>query len=158
MSPPTSASTERVEVLLRGARRRWRAAAKRVVVLESLVPGVLVSAICHQHGITSGQLSTWRREMREGKLGDPVLPLPYFAEAVVAEPPTNRPLPRLLPNGPPDQSDGSGVTTQRPPPTRRRPTDSNIVEIVLPNGLVVRAGADVDQGALSRILAAAKSA
>ena len=158
MSPPTSASTERVEVLLRGARRRWRVAAKRAVVLESLVPGVLVSAICHQHGISSGQLSTWRREMREGKLGDPLSPFPYFAEAVVAEPPLSRPSPRLLSNGALDQQDGGGAAARKRQQIRRRQTAGNNIEIALPNGVVVRVGGDVDQAALSRILAAAKSA
>jgi transposase-like protein len=103
MSARTSASSERVEVITRGARRRWRVGAKRAIVLESLTPGVLVSAICRQHGISSGQLSTWRREMREGKLGDSRPPFLHFAEAVVAEPSTTRPLPGLLPNGAPDQ-------------------------------------------------------
>jgi transposase len=158
MSAHTSASSERVEVITRGARRRWRVAAKRAIVLESLAPGVLVSAICRQHGISSGQLSTWRREMREGKLGDSRPPFLHFAEAVVAEPPTTRPLPRLLPNGAADQQDGNVATLQKRQQARGRPADGGVIEIVLPNGVVVRVGGDVDQAALSRILAAAKSA
>jgi transposase len=155
MSTHTSAHIERVEVITRGARRRWHAAEKRAIVLESLAPGVVVSAVCRQHAIGSGQLSTWRREMREGKLGDPRRPFLHFAEAVVAEPPIIQPLPRLLPNGVPDQPD---ATLQKRPQTRRRPADGGVIEIVLPNEVVVRVGCDVDQAALSRILAALKSA
>ncbi len=67
-STHTSVPMDRVEVITRGARRRWHASEKRAIVLESLAPGVVVSAICRQHGISSGQLSTWRQEMREGIL------------------------------------------------------------------------------------------
>src|ERR1700679_3349040 len=105
MRTHTSALIERVEVITCGARRRWHASEKRAIVLESLAPGVVVSAVCRQHGISSRQLSPWRQEMREGKLGDPRPPFLQFAEAVVAEPPIIRPLPRLLPSGAPDQAD-----------------------------------------------------
>jgi transposase len=158
MSTHTSAPIERVEVITRGARRRWHASEKRAIVLESLSPGVVVSAVCRQHGIGSGQLSTWRQEMREGKLSDPRPPFLHFAEAMVAEPPIIQPLPRLLPNGAPDQPAGSVATFQKRQQTRRRPADGGVIEIVLPNGVVVRVGGDVDQAALSRILAALKSA
>jgi hypothetical protein len=36
--------------------------------------------------------------------------------------------------------------------------DGELIEIALPNGMVVRVGADVDQAALGRVLAALKSA
>jgi len=59
----------RVEVIMRGARRRWSVAEKRSIVLASLEPGVVVSAICRRHEISRGQLSTWRQMFREGALG-----------------------------------------------------------------------------------------
>jgi len=152
MSTRTSAPIDHVEVITRGARRRWRDAEKRSIVLESLAPGVVVSTVCRQHGISSGQLSTWRRELREGKLGEPYPRLLHFAEAVVAEPAAIRRLPRLLPNGAPDQPHGEAATASK----RRRPADGDAIEIVLPNGMVVRVGGDVDQAALSRVLAAVK--
>ncbi len=149
---------DRVEVITRGARRRWHASEKRAIVLESLAPGVMVSAVCRQHGISSGQLSTWRQEMREGKLGDPRPPFLQFAEAVVAEPAIIRPLPRLQPSGALDQADGSVATLRNRQQIRRRPAAGGVIEIVLPNGVVVRVAGDVDQASLSKILAALKSA
>jgi len=157
-STHTSAPMDRVEVITRGARRRWHASEKRAIVLESLAPGVVVSAICRQHDISSGQLSTWRQEMREGKLGDPRPPFLQFAEAVVAEPAIIRPLPRLQPSGALDQADGSVATLHKRQQIRRRPAAGGVIEIVLPNGVVVRVAGDVDQASLSKILAASKSA
>ncbi len=54
MSAHTSVPKQRVEVITRGARRSWRAEEKREIVLASLVPGALPSAICRLHGIGSG--------------------------------------------------------------------------------------------------------
>jgi transposase len=156
MSTRTSARIERVEVITRGARRRWRDAQKRSIVLESLVPGVVVSALCRQHGIGSGQLSTWRREMREGKLGEPYPAVLHFAQAVVAEPAAIHRLPQMLPDGAPDQPRGKAAAASKQQWSRHRPADRDAIEIGLPNGMVVRVGADVDQAALSRVLAAVK--
>jgi hypothetical protein len=64
----------------------------------------------------------------------------------------------LLPSGAPDQADGSVATLHKRQQTRRRPAGSGVIEIVLPNGVVVRVGGDVDQAALGKILAALKSA
>jgi transposase len=152
MSTHTSAPIERVEIITRGARRRWPVARKRSIVLESWVPGVVVSALCRQNGIGSGQLSTWRREMREGKLGEPYPPVLHFAQAVVAEPTTIGRFPQ--PDSAPDQPRGKAASASKR--QRRRPADGDAIEIGLPNGMVVRVGADVDQAALSRVLAAVK--
>jgi len=156
MSTRRSAHIDRVEVITRGARRRWCDAEKRAIVLESLAPGVMVSAVCRQHGIGSGQLSTWRRQMREGRLGEPYPPILHFAEAVV-EPPPVLPLPRLPANDAREQPQSKIATTGKRPPLRRGLADGGAIEIVLPNEMVVRVGADVDQAALSRVLAALKS-
>ncbi len=154
MSTHTSAPIERVEVITRGARRRWPVARKRSIVLESWAPGVVVSALCRQNGIGSGQLSTWRREMREGKLGEPYPAVLHFAQAVVAEPTTIGRLPQPQPDSAPDQPRGKAASASKR--QRRRPADGDAIEIGLPNGMVVRVGADVDQAALSRVLAAVK--
>ncbi len=82
-SAHTSPLKQRVEVITRGARRTWRLEEKREIVLASLAPGVMPSAICRQHGIGSGQLSIWRREFRDGKRGHPTPPILNFAQAVV---------------------------------------------------------------------------
>jgi len=148
-----STRTQRVEVITREARRNWRPEEKREIVLASLAPGVMASAICRQHGIGSGQLSVWRQQLREGKLGHPSLPVLNFAEAVVRETPT---LPS--PDDPVPVHRESCVPVPR---HRRQPRgplrDGELIEIALPNGMVVRVGADVDQAALARVRAALKS-
>ncbi len=44
-------------------RRRWSFDQKRVIVEESRRPDVSVAKICRKHGIGTGQLYTWRREL-----------------------------------------------------------------------------------------------
>lgn len=76
---------QRVEVITRGARRNWQPEEKREIALASLVPGAMPSAICRQHGIGGGQLSVWRQQLREGKLGHLSVPVLNFAQAVVMD-------------------------------------------------------------------------
>jgi len=60
----------RIEVVSTGARRRWTAAEKRRIVAESCGGRGEVSATARRHGLSGGQLFTWRRLAREGRLGD----------------------------------------------------------------------------------------
>ena len=153
-SAHTRAPTQRVEVISRGARHNWRPEHKREIVLSSLVPGAMASAICRRHGINSGQLSIWRREFRDGKLGHPTPPVLNFAQAVVCTTPTvSAPEVDL----PVQREEATFVCGQK----RRAgnlPKDGEQIEIGLPNGMVVRVGVDVDQSALGRVLAALKNA
>ncbi len=153
-SAHTSPLKQRVEVITRGARRNWRLEEKREIVLASLAPGAMSSAICRQHGIGSGQLSVWRGEFRNGKLGHPTPPILNFAQAVVqtapklSTPEAQLPVPRQ-----------DSVPVCGPKRRGRTPLkDGDLIEIALPNGTVVRVGVDVDQAALGRVLAALKSA
>jgi len=132
-SAHTSASKDCVEVITRGARRRWSRSVKRAIVEASLAPGVVVSALCRQHEISSGQLSTWRRQYRDGDLAEAAPLVPGFARAVV-----------------------SG--TAPAPALAAAPTAMETIEIALPDGVVLRVGAGVDQAALSRVLAALRDA
>src|SRR5688572_5311459 len=85
-----------VEVITRGERRRvWTDAQKHDIVLESLVPGGSPVAVARRHGIGTGLLYTWRRQMVEGQLKAlrsvppsfvPIAALPD-GKATVAEPP-----------------------------------------------------------------------
>ena len=152
MSAHRSPPQQRVEIITRGARRNWRPEEKREIVLASLAPGAMASAICRQHGIGSGQLSVWRQQFRDGKLGHPSPPVLNFAEAVVREVPTvalpDEPLPVQRPSAP-------AVPRQRRQ-FRGQFKDDELIEIALPNGMVVRVGGAVDQAALGRVLAALK--
>ena len=148
---PTSAPKQTVEVITRGARRNWRPEEKREIVLASLAPGSVPSAICRQHGIGSGQLSVWRQQLREGKLGHPSAPTLNFAQAVVT------PMQALAaPEMPLPMSCHPAAPSCRQKP-RGPSMNGELIEIALPNGMVVRVGADVDQAALGRVLAALKN-
>jgi transposase len=111
------------------------------------------SAICRQHGIGSGQLSIWRREFRDGKLGHPTPPILNFAQAVVQT------APKLSTPEAPLPVPRQDVPVCGPKRRGRSPLkDGDLIEVALPNGMVVRVGSDVDQAALGRVLAALKSA
>jgi transposase len=151
-SAHTSPPKQRVEVITRGARRIWRSHEKREIVLASLAPGAVPSAICRQHGIGSGQLSVWRQQFREGRLGDPLPPVLNFAQAVVT------PTQTMAASEDPLPISGQLATPSRRQKPRGPARDSELIEITLPNDMIVRVGADVDQAALGRVLAALKSA
>ena len=54
----------RIEVLVRADRRRsWTAEQKREIVSESLNPLQAAAEVARKHGISTGQLYTWRRQM-----------------------------------------------------------------------------------------------
>ena len=72
MTTRTSTRTQRVEVITRGERRRrWSIEEKREIVAESLQPGIGPSEIIRKHGISSGQLYTWRQQLARRLGGEP---------------------------------------------------------------------------------------
>ena len=59
----TSARSARVEVLPRAERRRrWTAEQKLAIVGESLGLDLTPSEIARKHGISTGQIYTWRQQ------------------------------------------------------------------------------------------------
>lgn len=156
---------ERVEVITRGARRRWTMTQKRMIVAESLTPGVTGAEICRRHDISSGQLSTWRRQCRPDARDHVGAVVPIFARAIVVPPDPGSAAASLTlldqrgdglpePCAKPPASDPPAVP---PAPRRRsrgRATPGAQIEIALPGGAVVCVGPAVDQAALSRVLAA----
>jgi transposase len=130
-----------IEVITRGERRRiWTPEQKRDIVLESLEPGCSPIAVARRHGIGSGLLYTWRRQMVEGRL-KALLPVSPSFVPVAALP------------------DGEGAASAPPVP----PAVSSAalaggtpasIEIVLPDGVTVRVGATVDEAALRCVLTA----
>jgi transposase len=130
-----------VEVITRGERRRvWTDAQKHDIVLESLVPGGSPVAVARRHGIGTGLLYTWRRQLVEGQLKALMPAAPSFVpvaalpddQAVAAE--------RTSPWAAPLAAAMDGV--------------SGWIEIMLPDGVTVRVGAAVEEEALRRVLAA----
>ena len=55
---------EKLEIVETGRRRRWSDEEKLRIVTESYSGPRLVSATARRHGISPGQLFTWRRELR----------------------------------------------------------------------------------------------
>jgi transposase len=59
-----SAPKERIEVtMLRERRRRFSSEEKLRIVRETLRPGAVASVVADQHGIGTGLLYTWRKQM-----------------------------------------------------------------------------------------------
>lgn len=128
-----SGRSPRVEIITRGERRRrWTAEQKREIVAESYGADLTPTEVARKHGISSGQLYTWRHELLG--LQTPVVSraMPRFAEVTIAA-------------APPSASP-SVVTTPRPSRTNGR------IEIILPGNIVVRVDAEVDEAALGRVL------
>jgi transposase len=122
----------RLEVIDGPSGRRQRTKAERArIAAESMMPGVTVADIARKHGTTRWQIYDWRKQLRKGNL---VLPesvafLPVFAELVVD-----------------DSSAEAAASVTR-----------SDLEIVV-GDVVIRAGADADEGQLTRAIRAARAA
>lgn len=114
-------------------RRRWSVEEKLRILGQSVAPGSSASLVCRLHGISSGQLYTWRRQFRTGELTGfaPIRLAPPVAElaaAVAADPAPTLPEPD-------------------------RPADG-IIEVELPSGVKLRLSGAVDEVLLRRVLSA----
>ncbi len=59
-----------VEIITgRERRRRWSLLDKVRLVAETNEPGTLIRAVAARHGVSESLLFTWRRQAREGMLG-----------------------------------------------------------------------------------------
>ena len=121
----------------RERRRRWSPADKLRIVAESHEPGALIRAVAARHGVCESLVFTWRRQVRDGVLVAPEMPV--FMPVQMLE--TPRPTAAT-------QSSPSSV----PVPSAR--PSSGLIEIELGNGHRVRVGSDVNLAALRRVLVA----
>ncbi len=145
-----SARSPRIEVITRGERRRaWAMEQKREIVLESLQPDVRPADVARRHGINTGLLYTWRRQMLEGQLGEQPLRLPSFARVDLA---VAAPRPEPTGQGPGDL-DGASLAMRRIA-APLAPSRGGVIEIALASGVTVRVDAQVDGSALRQVLAA----
>jgi transposase len=65
----TSSNAAPIEVITKTqTRKRWSAAEKKAMILESSEPGQSVSAVARKNGIAPSQLFYWRRMMEDGAL------------------------------------------------------------------------------------------
>ena len=121
----------------RERRRRWSAEAKLRIVAELDEPGARVCDVAARHGVCESLVFTWRRQVREGAL---VMPgLPVFMPVQMLEAPT-----------PPAVAPPHAAQVQAPP-CRSHP---GLIEIELGDGRQVRVGNDVNLAALRRVLTA----
>src|ERR1700712_610726 len=75
----TSGRSARVEVLARAERRRsWTLEQKREIVSESLGPELTPTEVARKHGISTGQIYTWRHQLLSVR-GATLLEAPQFA-------------------------------------------------------------------------------
>ncbi len=119
-----SASTIRMDLIPRGERRRWTPEQKQTIAAQSLVPGVSPTNVARLHGISTGQLYTWRPAL---KAAQPGAAIGRFARVEVAPQPV---APVDIPARPP-----------------------GLIEIGLSDGTTVRIDAGIDPRALRRVLA-----
>ena len=116
-------------------RRRWSLEEKLRILAQSVAPGSSASLVCRLHGISSGQLYTWRRRFRTGELTG-------FAPVRLVSPIEELPSAAVL------------VAIPVPsPPEPDRPADG-IIEVELPSGVKLRLTGAVDEAALRRVLSA----
>jgi len=131
----------RVAVLMRAERRRsWTAEQKREIVGESLGPELTPTEVARKHGISTGQLYTWRQQLVSFEGAVVARTAPRFTAVELAEPPSTAPEP---------------MPAERTAPTPLSPTrPEGLIEILLPGGVSVRVDAQVDGRALRRVLGA----
>jgi transposase len=121
-----SAPILRMDLIPRGERRRrWTTEQKQTIAAQSLVPGASPTDVARLHGISTGQLYTWRHAL---KAAQPGAAIGRFARVEVAPRPV---VPPDIPARPPD-----------------------LIEIALSDGTTVRIDARIDPRALRRVLAA----
>ena len=128
----TGVGVSRLEVIEGPSGRRRRTKAERArIAAESMMPGVKVADVARKHGTTRWQIYDWRRQIRKGNLVLPeiVAALPMFAELVVD-----------------DSAVDAATAVTRPN-----------LEIFV-GDIVIRAGADADEGQLTRAIRAARAA
>ncbi|MBC7492558.1 MAG: transposase [Novosphingobium sp.] len=88
----TSARGDQAVVIRSERRRRWSDEAKLRIVQETLVPGTITSLVARRHGIGTGQLYTWRKQMLAGAMAG-FMPVELCASPVL-EPEERPPVPR----------------------------------------------------------------
>ena len=117
-----------VEVRVRTVRRRiWSPEDKLRIVRETLAPGAVAKAVAERHGIGTGLLFTWRREM--------------LATAMSGLVPVE-----VVPKAPRVEASASA-------PARADETPG-MIDVAFPSGATVRVSGCVDMAVLRGVLAA----
>ncbi|MCB8884079.1 transposase [Acidisoma cellulosilytica] len=133
-----SARSARVEIITGvERRRRWTLEQKRDIVAESYGPDLTPTEVASKHGISSGQLYTWRQEVLGVRSAVLTQAAPRFATVEVAA--TALTIEPVAP-----APDVAAV--------RAAACSAGRMEIVLPGDIHLRIDAQVDRAALRRVL------
>jgi len=117
-----------VEVRVRAERRRnWSTEDKLRIVRETLEPGAVAKAVADRHGISTGLLFTWRKEMLAAAMSG------FMPVEVVSE------VPKLE----------ASLAARGPAPAEGPGT----IEVTLPSRATVRISGPVDAALLRAVLA-----
>jgi transposase len=136
----TSGNRPRVEILTRAERRRsWTAEQKRAIVGESLGPELTPTEVARKHGISTGQLYTWRQQMLRLQGALVTRTEPRFAAVELTGAPSTSA----------DATPSAPASPSAPSPPSR---PDGLIEIMLPGGASLRVDARVDGRALRRVL------
>jgi transposase len=145
-----STRRQRIEVITRGERRRrWTVEQKRDIALESLEPGTSPIIVARKHGISSGQLYTWRQQLLREAVGAGADVKPSFVRVDVVSAPSHL---EMATPASPALSPPAAPTERATAPSAAQPDGR--IEITLSRGVSVRVDAKVDGAALRRVLAA----
>ena len=125
-------------------RRRWSETEKQVIVAEAARPDANISAVARRHGIKPSLLFRWRRMARNAPRATPE---PAFIPVTLALPPAG-----AEPPAPEAVRGAADARASSPSSEAAQHRADSRIEIELSNGRLVRFGADVDAGALKRIL------
>ena len=116
-------------------RRRWRVEEKLRIVAEVEQPGVSFLDVARRYDISRGLLWNWRQQVRRGTLTAAVEPH-FLALRVLPEP------------GSPSALDHPAAPSQ----DQRSSACDGLIEIVLPDGVIVRVTGAVEARALQALL------
>jgi transposase len=117
-----------LEVRVRQVRRRnWPTEERLRIVRETLEPGAVVQVVADRHGISTGQLYTWRKQMLATAMSG-------FAPVEIV----------------PDAPLLSAPTPSAEPAALKTPGE---IEIVLPSGASIRVTGGADTAVLRMVLA-----
>ena len=142
---PTSGRTALSTYTTLTSRRNWSLSEKSAILAEMSVPGAIVMDVARRHGIAQSLLYRWRQDAATAAFSSATaakLP-PAFVPVVVDAAPAAPAALRL-------------AGARREPAIA--PPSASIIEIGLTGGRIIRTTADVDAGALARIVAALEGA
>ena len=79
-----------MEIILGKERRRWSDDEKRDIVSETYAPGAVILDVARRHQISSGQIHTWRKQLRAEMMAS-APPARFVPLAMVADSPPPAP-------------------------------------------------------------------